>query len=144
MIRCEDQFKIPEKLMFSDINWGKEPFKTSCFKKKFDNYLIKEGFLFLEKNDQLIKIPYSGFVNFDTFFFDENPSTKQFYLSYISEFINGKLLYINLVEFKEYDVAKESVKANFFLTIFNLFKNYLNDTSGTFHHRQRNINRKRC
>jgi hypothetical protein len=80
--------------------------------------------LYKEKSGVYEEISYTGFLNFYTHFFDENPSTVQYHLSYLADFNKGKLNYIILNNFKEYDIQKETLKANFFLTIFNLFKNY--------------------
>jgi hypothetical protein len=124
IIVCSDPFPIPEGLRFLQTNWSLEPFKTNCLSKKFDQYKIYKKKLYKNINGEYKQIQYDGFLTFYTHFFDDPPK-KQIYVSYIAEFKSGKLIYILINEFKEYDVQKESIKANYFLTLFNLFKNYI-------------------
>ena len=124
IIKCEDKLKIPRSFTIYNIDIKKEPFKTNCFNRKLETYFIKDGKFFKEKNNELIEIFYTGFVTFYTHFFDD-PPTEQIYISYIAEFKDGKVLYIKISEFKKYCIKKENLKANFFMTLFNLFKFYL-------------------
>lgn len=121
IITCHHPFIIPDKLKFLDVDWRFEPFKTNCLSCKNDKYLIFAKRLYKENNDLYEEIPFNGFLVFYTHFFDDQ-NTKQFYVSYLTEFNKGILNYILLNDFREYDIQKENIKSNFFLTIFNLFK----------------------
>jgi hypothetical protein len=124
IITCYDPIPVPDGLKFLDVDWRFEPFKTNCLSKKFENYLIFKNRLYKDSNKLYEEVSYNGFLTFYTHFFDDL-NTKQMHVSYMAEFKKGKLNYILLNDFREYDVKKESIKANYFLTIFNLFKTYL-------------------
>jgi hypothetical protein len=122
IINCYDPLPIPKDLKFLKVDWKLEPYKTNCLSGKFEKYLIFKKKLYKEIDGFYSEIPYSGFITFYTHFFNE-PPTKQIYVSYIAEFEKGRLNLILLNDFKVYDLKKESMKINYLLTIFNLFKN---------------------
>lgn len=123
IITCQDPLPIPEGLKSLQTDWRFEPFKTNCLSKKIEKYVIFKKRLYKEVGGICEKIEYDGFITFYTHFFND-PPTKQMHVSYIAEFKKGKLMYVLLNEFREYNVQKESIKANYFLTLFNLFKSY--------------------
>lgn len=132
---CKKKLPIPEN--FLNLDWSKEPFRTSSLSKNFQNYIIsKDGFLLRQKNDELEKINYHGFIYFSTHFFD-NPQTKQYYISFFSSFNKGILEELSLEGFKEYNLEDYKLKSNdlkisihkqhsLFLRTVNLIKNYFN------------------
>ena len=130
IITCHEPLSIPQSLKVLNLDWRFEPFKTNI-SNKFDKYIIYNKQLYKSKNEIYEEIPYTGFLNFYTHFFDEKPATVQYYVSYLAEFNKGKLNYILLSNFKEYNIKKESLKVNYLITIFDLFKKYLKKSSST-------------
>jgi len=107
-IICQKKLPVPEN--FLNLDFSKEPFRTSSLSKNFNNYLIsKDGFFYRQKNDSLEKINYSGFIYFSTHFFNE-PHTKQYYISFFCSFKQGVLEELSLDGTKEYSIKDYDLK----------------------------------
>ena len=96
IITCHEQLQLPDKFKSLSSDWRFEPFKTNCLRRKFEKYIIYNKQLFKEVNGLYEKINYNGFLSFYTHFFDEDPHTVQYHLSYLAEFDKGNLNYILL------------------------------------------------